>query len=662
MSGRAYRRLLKEKELENLQPQESESEQESDDGTSRPQQNLFDLLNAGTGEAEDDNEEEESQNELEEEEAEVVKQRQRQPSSKKQQKKGKKKKGKEKGKLKESESKVDDDISWEELEKTLQEIGDQYEKPSNDSETNNSPQKYVLNIDTRQMDPDAELRRLFGSKIVNEVANKRNKRIIRKTILSTPRDTWPRLDSLGLSMELVESKDGHNWFSFTHNLRYQEIQCRFLECVATFDPNTIANLLHMYPSHIDSLLQMSEVCKHSGDIEMAAQFIERALFMFERSMHPLFNIATEDSSSPYSEGFNSYRGMAAGEQHSSFQNFCLDPLSCLSMIDFYAVKAGQSAWLLELWNELSNSAKLHSKPNWLYSVALAKFHLESSKKSAQEGSSAAVSKTIQKSATELLCAAICTFPTVLPALYKKNSLHLDARVSNHPYFQQNPKYSILDGLVELYVERSAPLWKEPEVVEWVNKNLPLALQTVENRSDPHVTKSYEVREEFYTADRLSRNVYRHIVISDIQTLNAYIPPELRSSINLHDPLPPPGVPNPYAEFQQTLRARGMFNSFIPSNAHPLAALMRSLMPWANNVEDTGELVNESRGGGVVDGNGQLTLEEAMNRLPSNVRSAIQNMGLAGFLGLRDEDLAQTAGERNSQAGGDENESDDENNE
>jgi hypothetical protein len=43
--------------------------------------------------------------------------------------------------------------------------------------------------------------------------------------------------------------------------------------INTHDPQAITNLLHMFPYHIDSLLQLSEVYKASGNSASAADFI-----------------------------------------------------------------------------------------------------------------------------------------------------------------------------------------------------------------------------------------------------------------------------------------------------------------------------------------------------------------------------------------------------
>lgn len=47
----------------------------------------------------------------------------------------------------------------------------------------------------------------------------------------------------------------------------------------------------MYPYHVNSLLQLSDICRLSEDLAMAAELVEKALFALECSFHPSFNVA-----------------------------------------------------------------------------------------------------------------------------------------------------------------------------------------------------------------------------------------------------------------------------------------------------------------------------------------------------------------------------------
>ena len=44
---------------------------------------------------------------------------------------------------------------------------------------------------------------------------------------------------LGLTMELLESRRGINYFAFSHNKHYQDIQFKFLDAVESLQPQNI---------------------------------------------------------------------------------------------------------------------------------------------------------------------------------------------------------------------------------------------------------------------------------------------------------------------------------------------------------------------------------------------------------------------------------------
>jgi hypothetical protein len=86
----------------------------------------------------------------------------------------------------------------------------------------------ILVVDPRYLRAEDELRRIFGSKVINAVekggdgvgmlgGRKRQQphgggRVsLKKTLLVTPHDHWPRPEG-GLSMECIDTKDGVNFF------------------------------------------------------------------------------------------------------------------------------------------------------------------------------------------------------------------------------------------------------------------------------------------------------------------------------------------------------------------------------------------------------------------------------------------------------------------
>jgi len=52
------------------------------------------------------------------------------------------------------------------------------------------------------------------------------------------------------------------------------------------------SIIKAYSYHVDALLQLSELCKLSEDLPMAAEFVERALYSLESAFHPHFNLTT----------------------------------------------------------------------------------------------------------------------------------------------------------------------------------------------------------------------------------------------------------------------------------------------------------------------------------------------------------------------------------
>lgn len=58
----------------------------------------------------------------------------------------------------------------------------------------------------------------------------------------------------------------------------------------SLDPNQLMLIFQNAPYHPDTLLQLSEVSAQQGDPGQALDFLNRALFGFERSLNPLFNL------------------------------------------------------------------------------------------------------------------------------------------------------------------------------------------------------------------------------------------------------------------------------------------------------------------------------------------------------------------------------------
>ncbi|KND03931.1 uncharacterized protein SPPG_08930 [Spizellomyces punctatus DAOM BR117] len=394
---------------------------------------------------------------------------------------------------------------------------------------------------------------MFGSRVVNDEIRRKNYiRSGKRTALAVARENWPKWAKLGLAMDLLETKDGLSYFAFNHSRAYQEVQMGFFQAISTHDPHTMQTLLHVYPYHIDSLLQLSEVCKHSGDIAMAAELVERALFAFERAFHSQFNIATGTCRVSYMRFENRSFHLAIFRQigyiarrgcwRTAFEFAKLllsldpddDPLGTL----LFPIRTQL------LIRQLTIYPKDHS----------------------------ASSCMLQK--------AIAWFPSVVAGLYEKTATS-DSRVSGDAYFLSNDTPDSLQLLIDLYVERNHSLWKVPEVLAWLRQNVAATIDKL-NRNDQEIEEGRRVRAEQYH-DGVPRNLSRHIFISDFPSISAALPPEaVASGVQAYDPLPPENAPSsPYSDYENSSRSEN--NPF--SDMGFLTGLLRNLLPWMNVNRD-----------------------------------------------------------------------------
>ena len=166
--------------------------------------------------------------------------------------------------------------------------------------------KKLMIVENKHLNPENEMKRIFGSRVVASERTERQGRggrgggrggggqvHHRSTLLVTPKPQWPSGARAGLSMRPVETDHGQgSWFTYDHSPTYQQVQMRFLSAVESLNPDSIVAILNHHPMHIDSLLQLSDICKMGDDSAMAAELVERALYALESGFHPCFNLAS----------------------------------------------------------------------------------------------------------------------------------------------------------------------------------------------------------------------------------------------------------------------------------------------------------------------------------------------------------------------------------
>ncbi|XP_076848681.1 ribosome quality control complex subunit TCF25 isoform X2 [Brachyhypopomus gauderio] len=412
----------------------------------------------------------------------------------------------------------------------------------------------VLYVEHRNLNPETELKRYFGARAVlgDQRPRQRQRQFHRSSWMSSPKDTWPRFSRPGISMNLLESENGLHFFTFEHSRDYQQVQFKFFDAVESMDPNNIVALLQLNPYHIDSLLQLSDVCRIQEDQETARDLIERALYSFECAFHPVFSMTSGTSRLDYRRPENRafylavYKHMMFLEKRGcprTALEYCKlilsldpdnDPLCMLLLIDFLCLRCREYQFLVRLYEEWEGHRNLAQLPNFAFSVALACYQL-----SQQEETSLEESQRVKLRADRLLQDALIMFPGVLMPLLDLCTVQPDPSVSSHAFFGhrcrlgQPPALSELEGL---YVGRCHSLWKEAGVMLWMEGNVQEVLRRVDAK-DPVVEDCQTKRKQRYQS--APRNIHRHVLLSEIKEATSTLPLEVTTQpVMSYDPLPP----------------------------------------------------------------------------------------------------------------------------
>uniref|UniRef100_A0A182LS00 Transcription factor 25 n=1 Tax=Anopheles culicifacies TaxID=139723 RepID=A0A182LS00_9DIPT len=435
-------------------------------------------------------------------------------------------------------------------------------KPMGSVVTGGLAGKSLLNVQHKNLNPQYEMKRMFGSKVVGDQQNKRRNargasRLQKSTYLVNPKDSWPPVGKSGIYMNLVQAPEPSTstsatgpkaifdknviYFAFEHSPSYRQVQQKFLDAVESMDSENIIHIINQYPYHVDSLIQLSELCKMSDDHAMASELIERALLALESSFHTMFSLTQGNCRLDYRRQENralfitlfkhsqhlesracSRTALEVAKLILSFDPVN-DPLAMILIVDYYAVRAKQYEWLVTLYEEWDATNNLSQLPNMAYSYAMALFHLKR-----------------PEAADKALQYALLMFPGVLRPLMDELSIQADSRVAGHNYFgpgSYNKALVALQQLMSLYVCRSKLVWRDAELLPWLERNVNAVLDRVDAKED--VIAEYATkRSQRYSNP--PRQVLRHIVLSDFKEkvpLAQFIKKETDPML-MYDPLPP----------------------------------------------------------------------------------------------------------------------------
>ncbi|KAL1518069.1 hypothetical protein ABEB36_001750 [Hypothenemus hampei] len=581
MSSRVLRKLQSDKDKELGENDNiSDLELETPIGGARKKQfnvNRYDLLNQQShseSEVKEDDNETEAAKSCEGENVHE--------SVKKKRKKRKKKSGKQANTHRSSEDNADVD----EVERSLREVNRLLGKHTDVSVVNQrthektSQRKTLLSVQHKHLNPNNELRRIFGSKII-QAEHKRKYRggsraHMKTTFMATCHPNWPHISKSGLSMSLLEFKDGCQYFTYEHSQSYRQVENKFLQAVESFHPDNIVSIINEHPYHVNSLIQMSDLCKLSEDLAMASELIERALYHLEFAFHPLFNVTQGNCRLDYRRQENRalyvtifkhltfLGGRACCRTSLEFCKLLLsldpvgDPLGIKLSIDFYALRAKEFQWLCDFVEALDNTYNLMQLPNFSFSLAVALFYLGESNK-----------------ADDVLQNALLMFPFVLPLLLEKCSIQIDNRVSNHPFFVDADEKrcpSALLPLISLYVNRNYHIWRDADLLPWLEKNVHEVLDRVDKKEQ--IVEDYKQKRTKRFIGALPLSIARHILLSD--DVKGVPLQETLDPIMSFDPFPPKDSINLYTRPQRP--------TVVSNSSNPLLMFLGSIMPDFNPRE------------------------------------------------------------------------------
>ncbi|XP_066394668.1 uncharacterized protein [Miscanthus floridulus] len=608
MSARLLRRVLQEREAAPQDTDVADDDQPAEEEASPPRssaRNLFDLLYDGNGDEEDKEEDETEiiqalsyteQKHSEQKKANVV------PETNKKSKKKKKKSKAEPSSTKSKDAQSLDSI-LEAIEKnTIQQRSHQSDRAAGkEFETNEATHgaSSVLAIDPKHLKGENEMRRIFGSKVVDSFENQRNmpsssrqvrgaRRVVhnpRKTLLVSPPSYWPPWDK-SISMDLLEMKNGLNYFRYTYDPSVSHVQELFEADKAANDLNAIAAILGKYPYHPESLLTFAELFKYSGEHQSSADAVEKCLFALECAWHPLFSPLqgnyqlkfSHDINKPlFTALFSHMKNLDRRGCHRSALEVCKfllsldsdDPKGALFCIDYFALRSQQYKWLEQFAEEYQCDNSLWLFPNFSFSLAIARFYLE--RDAASEGSDDADKST----SLDLMKQALMLHPMVLRKIVDKAPLKDSSwtQILRNVFFgSAKPGSPSLEHMINIYVERHYIMWRFPELQNLLKEAALLVIESL--KQDNREAQDWAcVRKEAFLSEK---NEYSHLLVSDFSDTTPSLPPE-----ELRPFMVGPGMVHEMPPVEQEAGPERLRAPREVAGRNPAVVFLESLLPWVD---------------------------------------------------------------------------------
>ena len=564
MSARALRKTLLQK-AEDIQIEDAGSDENEDyHAAAQPQVNAFSMLSLDDNDEGADVDEESDKEPVEDQPSKSP----AKPSSKSN-KKNKKNKKKKKAASVQPESEVDD-FDFDTV------LENQTEVTADTKDDSKSRFDNILSVDLQMLDPESELKKMFGSSTVaTGSANgqrAKSKRFPGKFLLCSPNDYWPPIDRMGLSM-----KQEDNVFTFEHAAEYQKVEVQFLDMQSTLSPEAIAHFNQLFPGHAGCQLLLSFISMQTGDFTMSSEYLARAFYIFERAFHMDFKHSLSSKSGDILLDYFNYENrpffialfhqvtllQRKGCWKTAFETakFLLkldpvhDPLGIWMIIDFLAIRSGDYQFVLDIYDSGRYPA-VYGLINWSYSVALAKFQLELAACQKQD-KTYLPSLECHQDSIQLLIQARNRHGLLFVRLLESaatggssSSLNDMEQVQMMEYLDiklESEEIACLDLQVELYMLRTALVWKQPETVAWMKFALGQTSDVPQNSASDLFDD--EQIKSFYRHAYLTEWGYTSTNAASNASLTKFIPELFKTGqqaktpwgceqLTIMDPLPP----------------------------------------------------------------------------------------------------------------------------
>jgi len=465
----------------------------------------------------------------------------------------------------------------------------------------------LLRCDPNKFNASRELQwfRGSGSRGTVRRKNAHNKyRGLRKNMKMTSfKENWPdyRIASGGLFMETEEvRKNGETYFKFVYSKEYKETQRLFENWRNELVVQVMDQGLATYPWHIDTLLQMSNICSLRNEPAEAAELIERALYRLECSFQqkrPAFDITSPLTRLEWKHATNRSFFLAVVRHinnisrkacyHTAFNYAKLvlsldrtDPMFMLMTLDYWALRACDWQFVLDfaqIFNENDEDTNfcLRNLPNWAFSVALAKFHIEDESLVVKSELPSMDLTDGFNSASECLLQAVLLWPEcVLPILEVVADVSSEewTPVLSNYYFKEGKLRMANDPthkrVIQTIIDRGAEsLWKDENIKSWLHRHCMRAIEIIE--SNPEVESIFNGYREEFIDSRPSQ--YRSMNSCEVsgRPIPA-IPEDEAPQFNNHLPVGPLIQPGD-VDLTNESSAMAFLRSFLPWVHHnPLA--------------------------------------------------------------------------------------------